>query len=175
MRTLFLYIASSLDGFIARPDGDISWLESVEKQGQDYGYAEFMKKIDTVIWGRKTYEKIVSFGGDFIPKDKKCYVITSQQLTQNQGVSFYNGNLENLILELKNQKSEQHIFCDGGAELINNLLKSQLIDRLIVSIIPILLGNGIRLFGTENPEKKLRLLHCQSFESGLVQVEYEVL
>ena len=79
MRKVIVYIAQSLDGFIAKPDGDIQWLSIVEKEGEDYGYNAFVESVDTVFMGRKTYEKVLSFGIEFPHKGRKCYVLTSQQ------------------------------------------------------------------------------------------------
>jgi dihydrofolate reductase len=171
-REVILYIAMSLDGFIATKNGDISWLSMVENPPEDYGYYDFVKSVDTVIMGRKTYEKVLSFGIEFPHKDKKCYVLSKSKLGSDENVEFYQGDLKELIFQIR-QKEGKHIYCDGGAEVVSELLKQNLIDRFIISIIPILLGNGIRLFQNGQQSNKLLLIKSQSFSSGLVQVEYE--
>ena len=170
-RKLILYIAMSLDGYIARPDGDINWLSSVERPGEDYGYADFVQTVDTVIMGRKTYDKVLSFGIEFPHKDRQCYIITRQERPAEGNIVFYAGSLPDLVARLKNQPGG-NIYCDGGAELATALRRADLIDTYVISIIPIMLGNGIRLFPNDCPEQKLQLVDCKTFESGLVQLHY---
>jgi dihydrofolate reductase len=171
-RKVILYIAMSIDGFIARNDGDIDWLSTVEQTGEDYGYGEFIKTIDTVILGRKTYDKVLTFGIGFPHADKECYVITRSELPSKEKITFYNKDLKQLIVGLKKKKGG-NIFVDGGAEIVNELMKQYLIDEYIISIIPILLGSGIRLFNHIRSEQQLHHIETESFETGLVQIHYE--
>ena len=171
MRKVVLYIATSLDGYIAKLNGGIEWLSVVERPGEDYGYGEFIKTVDTVILGRKTYDKILSFGNDFPHKDKKCFVITRQDKNPQNNIIFYKDNLVDLIRELKST-SGKNIFCDGGAEIVNSLMKDDLIDDYIISIIPVFLGKGIRLFDDYRKKMDLKLITSKSFVSGLVQFHY---
>jgi dihydrofolate reductase len=171
-KKLILYIAMSLDGYIARPDGDLDWLSSVERPGEDYGYADFVRTVDTVIMGRKTYDKVLSFGIPFPHSDRECYIITRQERPPEGNVVFYAGSLPELINELKN-KPGGNIYCDGGAELVHALRRDNLIDTCVVSIIPVLLGAGIRLFQDGSPENALQLVESKAFESGLVQLRYD--
>jgi dihydrofolate reductase len=173
-RKVILYIAMSLDGYIARENSDISWLSFVEKTGEDYGYSNFIDTIDTVIMGRKTYEKVMSFGIEFPHKDKKCYVISRTKEGLDENVEYYSYSLENLITRLKDTEGK-NIFVDGGAEVVNELLKIDRIDELIISIIPIFLGSGIRLFKDGRPEQRLKLIESKSFSTGLIQLRYEKL
>lgn len=172
MKKLVLYIACSLDGYIAGPDDDLSFLDSMQVEGEDYGYQAFTSTIDTVIMGRKTYDKVLSFGVPFPHSDKTCYVVSKHKTGKDENVTFYNGNIKALITELK-QQGGKDIFCDGGATLVNELMREHLFDRLIVSIIPCILGKGVRLFDDGNSFQKLRLTDCKSFPTGLVQVCYE--
>lgn len=171
-RRLYLYIAASLDGYIARPDGDISWLSSVETPGEDYGYGRFIEQIDTVILGRKTYEKVQSLGVPLPHSDKNVYVLSSQPRPPAGSLRFYKGPVAQLLAEIRTQPGK-HIFCDGGAEVIRQLLQAGLVDDIILSTIPVLLGEGIRLFQGGVPEMPLQLVSAQSFASGLVQVHYQ--
>lgn len=171
-RKVVLYIAMSLDGYIARLDGDIDWLSIVEKPPEDYGYAKFIETVDAVIMGRKTYDKVLSFNMGFPHKGRKCYVVSRTRTGVDGDVEYYSGNLEELIAELK-ARDGKNIFIDGGAEVVNQLLKSKMIDELILSIIPIFLGSGIRLFQEGCPEQQLNLKSMFSFETGLVQLWYQ--
>lgn len=170
-RKLILYIAMSLDGYIATPDGDLSFLDVVQQAGQDYGYHEFVQTVDTVIMSRKTYDKVLSMGYDYPHPDKKSYIITRTAQQDKGNVTFYTGSLKSLIRELKSGTGK-NIYCDGGAEIVNILMKDNLIDEFVISIIPIFLGSGISLFNAGRPEQKLKLIHTKSFDTGLVQLHY---
>lgn len=170
-RKVILYIAMSLDGYIAKPDDDISFLSMVEQQGQDYGYAAFTAETDTVIWGRRTYDKVLSFGIEMPHGDKQVFVITRTPRSPKGNIIFYTGNIRQLIEQLKT-KQGKHIYIDGGAELVNELLKENLIDEFYISVLPVLLGEGIALFKPGRSETKLKLLAATSFEKGLVQLHY---
>ena len=106
--------------------------------------------------------------------DKEVFVISKSDKPKNGNTIFYSGNLPDLISKLKNS-SDKNIFIDGGAQLVNNLMKLDLIDEFIISIIPIFLGKGIRLFNEGIPERQLKLVSSKSFESGLVQIHYSKL
>ncbi|MEL6358342.1 MAG: dihydrofolate reductase family protein [Bacteroidota bacterium] len=173
-RKVIVFIAASLDGFIALPDGDIGFLEMVEQPNEDYGYSQFIDTVDTVIMGRKTYDKIRSFGIPFPHTNKTCYVLSRTQQGPDEEVTFYNGDTKALIDELK-QTPGKNIYIEGGAEVIHDLRKQHLIDEYVVSWIPTLLGNGIQLFADVNFEENLTLTGCQTYPSGLVQVRYKSL
>lgn len=170
-RKLVLYIACSVDGFIAAPGDDLSFLNTVAAENEDYGYHDFMSKVDTIIMGRKTYDKVVEMVGSYPNAHIESYIITRQQIADNGLTRFYAGDIEKLVVELK-EKSGGVIYCDGGAELVNTLLKLNLIDEIIMSVIPVLLGAGIRLFGEGLSQKNLQLQNSRAYESGLVQLTY---
>lgn len=171
-RKVILFIAMSLDGYIAKNNGDISFLSLVDVPDEDYGYKKFYDTVDTVILGRKTYDKILTFGIEFPHRFKKCYVV-SRTLSGNEGLlEFYDGDLTELINNLRCSEGKD-IFIDGGAELVNELMKRNLIDKYIISIIPVFLGEGIRLFNHGYTERKLTLKRSAMFKSGLAQLEYE--
>lgn len=171
-RKLLLYIACSLDGFIAAQNDDLTFLSIVEKEGEDYGYNEFMNTIDTVIMGRKTYDKVLTLVETFPHADKTCYIITRSQKEAKNNVVFYNNDLKTLIEKLKSEKGK-NIFVDGGAEIVNELIKLRLIDEFYISIVPCILGSGIKLFKDQNPYRDLELLSAKSFDTGLVQLHYQ--
>lgn len=169
-RQLILYIAMSLDGYIAKPDDDLSFLSMVEKEGEDYGYADFISTVDTVIMGRKTYDWVTK-QVDFPHSDKDSYIITRTSRPPIGRTVFYTADLSELVRKLKSAQGK-NIFCDGGAEIVNELLKKDLIDEMIISVIPILLGNGTRLFKDGRPEQKLKLVNVKAFDTGLTQLHY---
>ncbi|ACT94187.1 dihydrofolate reductase family protein [Dyadobacter fermentans] len=171
-RKVFVYIAASLDGYIAKHDDDLTFLSLVEQPGEDYGYAEFIDTIDTVIIGRKTYDKVQAMGIEYLRADKEYHILTRTPRAQEGNVRFHTGDLKTLIEGLK-QKGGKHIFVDGGAEVVNQLIRMDLIDEYIVSLIPILLGDGIRLFHDGRPEQNLAFVSSKSFEKGLVQLHYK--
>jgi len=173
-RKVILYISASLDGFIAKPNDDLSFLDIVSKEGEDYGYQTFLDQIDTVILGRKTYDWVLAQMGSFHHADKESYVITRSAKPTAGNTHFYTGDLAELIGDLK-QKPGQHIFCDGGAQLANELLKKDLIDEIILSTIPILLGQGTRLFQEGIGERPLQLIGHKAFEKGLIQSHFKLI
>lgn len=170
-RKLILFIAVSLDGFIARADGDIDWLSIVESPGEDYGYSNFIQAVDTVIMGRKSYEKVLSFGIEFPHAGRKCYVLTRTERPADSNAEFYSGDIGSLVKSLK-QSEGRNIFVDGGAEVVSELMKRDLIDEYIISIIPIFLGRGISLYKGDGSEMRLQLRSSKQFKSGLVQLSY---
>jgi len=172
-RNVVLYIAMSVDGFIARIDGDISWLEAMEVEGQDYGYSSFIKKVDTVIMGRKAYEKVMTLVPDFPHQDKKSYVISKSLVMQNKNPEFYNGDPVELVKKLREEDGGD-IFIDGGAELVRTLKGEGVISEYIISVIPLFLGNGIRLFHEVEKEEQLELINTRMYESGLIQLRYKI-
>ncbi len=174
MRKISLFIAISLDGYIAKPNNDLSFLKIVEKEGEDYGYAKFTSTIDTLIVGRKTYDYVLKEIGSshYDNGERDIYVITRTPKSNKGRVTFYTGDIAELVKKLKSENGKD-IYCDGGAEVINELLKLDLIDEYIISIIPILLGNGTRLFKDGRPEQILELISTKSFDTGLMQLHYK--
>ncbi len=173
MRKLSIFIAMSVDGYIAKPNDDLSFLNMVEKEGEDYGYSDFIDTIDTLIVGRKTYEYVLkNIGASHYDNGQRdVYVITRTARPNVGRTIFYSGDLVNLIAELKSGNGK-NIYCDGGAEIINELLKHDVIDELIISVIPTLLGDGTRLFQEGRPEQLLKLIMTKTFETGLVKLHY---
>jgi len=173
MRTLSLYIATSLDGYIAKPNDDLSFLKLVEKEGEDYGYAEFTSTIDTIILGRKTYDWVLKEIGTshYDNGQRTVYVITRTERPDVGKTRFYTGNLAELVAQLKSENGK-NIYCDGGAEIINELLMNYLVDEFIISVIPVLVGNGTRLFKDGRPEQQLELVNTKTFDTGLIQLHY---
>ncbi|MCU0433714.1 MAG: dihydrofolate reductase family protein [Bacteroidia bacterium] len=172
LRQVVLYIACSLDGYIAKADGNIDFLNTAELPGEDYGYAAFLSGIDTVIWGRKTFEKVLSFGIALPHADKKLYVVSRTRSGTHEHAEFHADVVE-LVKKLK-QEPGADIYCDGGAEVVAELLRHGLINRIAVSVIPYMLGGGIRLFAENIPEKRLQFKKSIAFPSGVVQLWYDL-
>ncbi len=173
MRKLSLFIATSLDGYIAKPNDDLSFLKLVEKEGEDYGYAKFNSTIDTIIIGRRTYDWVHREIGSshYDNGERDVYVMTRTERPNSGKIKFYTGDLTALVQKLKGENGK-NIYCDGGAEIINELLNNDLIDDFTISVIPILLGSGTRLFKDGRPEQTLEFLSSKSFDTGLVQLHY---
>lgn len=167
MRKIILFIAASLDGFIAGKSGEIDWLFT----DQDYGYIEFFKTIDVVILGRKTYDQALTFG-EYPFKGKEAFVFSrTHGGATDENVKFISGDVAIFVDSLK-PKQGKNIWLVGGSELIKQFLKHDLIDEFVISIHPIILGEGIPLFPVPNPLQKLHLEQCETFDTGLVQITY---
>ena len=167
MRKIKLFIACSLDGFIARKDGGIDWLSS----GGDYGYKKFYASVDAVLMGRKTYELALKLGETY--KDKRAIVFTRQKnFKKNSNVEFVS-DIVPFTKKLKNSKGKD-IWIVGGGEIVSVLLNNNLVDEMRIFVHPIILGKGISLFLNVKKDVKLKLIGTSEFEDGLVKMEYKV-
>lgn len=172
-----VFIATSLDGFIAREDGAIDWLPTgADTKFEDYGYAEFMKSVDALVMGRKTYETVRGFGGEW-PYGVKPVIVLSSKKVQipkelAKTVTSMSGKIAAIISHLESL-GMKHIYVDGGIT-IQKFLDAGVIDRLIITRIPVLIGKGIPLFGPVEQDIKLSHVATKTYPSGLVQSEYFV-
>ena len=171
-RQLILYIATSVDGYIAPENEDLGFLSVVEQEGEDYGYASFTATVDTVIMGRKTYDKVVAMGVTDPHPGRALYVVTRTPRPSQGDIHFHTGDVVRLVRGLKATKGK-NIYCDGGAQLVDALIQHDLIDRYCISVVPVLLGGGVRLFRDGRPHHALRLVESRGFPKGLVQSWYE--
>ncbi|MBW4428310.1 MAG: dihydrofolate reductase family protein [Nostoc desertorum CM1-VF14] len=167
-----LYIAASLDGYIARSDGGIDWLSFLDTEGEDYGYTAFYESTDAIVLGSNTYE--VGLGFDEWPyPEKKSFVFTQRNLQSNrEDVVFVSEPVEPALANIEAQ-GYKNIWLVGGGALINSFLQHSLIDEYIISIIPIILGGGIQLFPPPSPEEKLELINSKQYSTGLLQAHYK--
>jgi dihydrofolate reductase len=175
MRKVVLYIAISIDGFIATEDGTIDWLSSiVNPDNEDHGYAQFLDEIDVTLIGRKTYEQILSFPTPFPYPTKSNYVFSRHKPKHSDEFAHWiDENLESFVRRLKEENGKA-IWLIGGQQLNESLLRVQLIDRMIISILPIVLGRGIPLFGSQVTAQQFQHLETKSFPStGCVQITYD--
>lgn len=164
-----VFMAVSVDGFIARSDGGLDWLEAVQLEGEDYGYQAFFDSVDALVMGRNTYDAALSFER-WPYEGKRCIVLTHRPASSRHGETFFDGTPDELIRAL-GRDGVRGVYVDGGAT-IRQFLASRLIDEMTLSIIPVVLGSGIRLFDSGAPEHPLVLLGSRSWPTGLVQVRY---
>jgi dihydrofolate reductase len=166
MRMIVLNIALSLDGFIAGPKGEFDWLFT----DQDYGLKEFFSRVDTALIGKKTYDLMMRLGGAY--QGMKNYVFSHKRISaKKKNVVFVSEDIPAFAKKLKSEKGKD-IWLVGGGELANSFFRADLADEMILSVHPILLGKGIRLFGESGRRRDFKWLGCKTFSSGLAQLHY---
>ncbi|HVH39686.1 MAG TPA: dihydrofolate reductase family protein [Gemmatimonadaceae bacterium] len=172
-----IFIATSLDGFIARPDGDIDWLPVGEGNPADgdYGFSAFIETVDALVMGRGTFEKALTFG---TWPYKKTVVVLSHHPVEIPPdivgfVEWMKGTPQEVIERLA-ARGVKHIYVDGG-RTIQGFLEAGMLQRLIITQIPVLIGQGIPLFGPLRRDVRLRHVSTRTYTNGLVQNEYLVL
>lgn len=171
MRKIVLYTAASLDGFIARENGDIDWLFN-GSEGQDYGYSEFTKSVDTVIMGGATFRQVDSFEGDFPYADKRCFVFSRDVSLTHEYAKFIHHDIIEHVKEWKEEKSNKNIWLVGGGSINTLLLEAQLIDELQLFVHPIILSKGIRMFDEVNMDSWFELSDLEEFGDGMLRLVY---
>ena len=167
-----VFVGTSLDGFIARVDGAFDFLPA--DGGEPHGYEEFMASVDALIIGRKTYEVVLSMGGWHYGK-KPVFVLSSNELAPappGAMVERMSGDPTDIVSQLA-ARGFEHAYVDGG-QTIQDFLGAGLIQRLILTRVPVLIGTGISLFGPVSSDIALKHITTRQFASGLVQSEYEV-
>jgi dihydrofolate reductase len=174
-----VFVGTSLDGFIARENGDIGWLDDANKKvtsGEDFGFSSFLGSVDLIIMGRKTFEQVVSF--DHWPyKETRMIVLTSKniEIPEKLKKTVTRGSVlspEQLISELSGQ-SVNHIYVDGGI-VIQDFLSARLVDEITVTIIPILIGKGKSFSGLLSKDLFLQHLKTTVYDFGFVQNKYKI-
>jgi dihydrofolate reductase len=165
-RKVVLFIACSLDGYIAGKDDDIKWLFDDE----DYGYVSFLASIDVVLMGRRTYDLVLQMG-PFPYVGKECYVFSRSLMGGDDNVEFVNQPVKGFLDALRENEGK-NIWLVGGSELISHFMQADIVDEFIISVHPRILGSGIPLFKPGTPSYPLRLMGLESFSSGLVQIHY---
>ncbi len=173
MRKIILFIAMSLDGYIADSSGEVGWLNG---HGSDHEnidvYSEFVKGIDTILMGWNTYYQVVTelSPTEWIYSDFITYVITHNEGDSTDKIRFTSENPIDLLAKLKSETGKNIWIC-GGANLVQQLIQSDLIDQYYISVIPTILGSGIRLFGSMKKEIKLKLQETQTY-NGITDLVY---
>jgi len=178
MRTIIVQIATSADGFIARKDGAVDWLDRPRPK-DNYGMAEFWKSIDTILMGRKTYDMAMKFvkEGKATPgmfRGIKHYVFSRKPRKQAfEGFEFVNESIKDFAGALRKQKGK-NIFMLGGAGIIGSFLDAGEIDEFVISVIPVFIGEGIPLIAPKRRTVPLKLLSTKEFSDGVVKLHYQV-
>lgn len=171
--TNYVYIATSLDGFIATDNGSIDWLDEIPNpDNNDFGYADFMNGIDALVMGRKTFEKVLTF--DVWPYDKPVFVLTSSMVQVPQElegkVELVHGTPRDVVTQLK-ELGHHNLYIDGGIT-IQGFLEEDLIDEMVITRAPILLGNGIPLFGKISQKLQFKHKSTEILNEILVKSHY---
>jgi dihydrofolate reductase len=171
-RKIVYYLAVSADGFIARPDGDVGWLDRPRRAG-DYGMAAFYRTIDTVIMGRKTYEFALKFGQKAYA-GKKNYVFShTLRPTARARVEIVSGDVGELAMKLRSEEGKD-IWLVGGGDLAAAFLDAGQLDEIVVHVIPTVIGEGIPLLQPRHRSVELRLLSTRAYRDGVVRLHYAV-
>ena len=166
-RKLKLYIAASMDGYIAGPNGEIDWLEEAGSN-LDYGYHDFYSSIDTTVMGNSTYQLTLTVS-EFPYADKANYVFTrSAPPPDTANVQFVSGDIVSFVESLKSQPGKD-IWLVGGGQINTVMLNAGLIDEIILTVFPLVLGDGILLFAPGANLTRFRTTGCESYETGLIQ------
>jgi len=166
MRKLILNLAVSLDGFIEGPNGEIDWCLT----DQDYGMSDFLKKIDCIFIGRKSYEVLNKTSNNpFL--DKYFFVFSNTMSKQGNNIHLLKGGVDEEIRQIKSEKGKD-VWLFGGASLTTYLLNAKLIDEFQLSVHPVLLGNGKKLWEKIQSKVHLQLLKIIPYSTGLVQMHY---
>jgi dihydrofolate reductase len=169
------FIAASIDGFIARPDGGLDWLPTeTDVDGGDFGYQDFLESVDTVVMGRHTYEKVLSFDVGWPFEGKRVAILSSKAPNIPKPLagrlSWLAGEPHRIVAQLA-ADGARHIYVDGGTT-IQAFLRARLIQRLTLTRVPVLLGEGIPLFGRVAHDLPLEHLRTVTYANGMVQSEY---
>ncbi|MGG4480294.1 dihydrofolate reductase family protein [Paenibacillus illinoisensis] len=167
-----LYIAMSLDGYIARKDGSVDWLFDVEGDGGDSGYAAFYQTIGTVVMGRTTYEDVLKLSEDFPYADRPTYVLSRSEQPPALHVQFTTEPVESLIPRLQ-QASDADLWIVGGGQLVQAVMDKRLLHEMEVAIIPKILGEGIPLFPEGIVPSNLKMMGTQTL-GQIVSIRYQV-
>lgn len=174
MRNVIVHIATSADGYIAQPDGDIDWLTSRPKPEGFYGLSDFMRTVDTKLLGRKTYEASLRMGATFDAKSQR-FVFSRHAPSAEvpPGVEFVNEPIGPFVNRLREQAGK-NIWLMGGGDLIASFLDEHLIDEFIVTVVPVFIGDGIPLIARRHRHVSLDLHSVERFADGVVQLHYGI-
>ena len=173
MRKEILYIAMSLDGYIAAKEGGVDWLNEYGDIEENDSYSIFLKEIDTIIMGYTTYHQIATelSPDQWVYEDLDSYVITHHTIPSSPKIKFVNENPCKLVEGLTKKEGKDIWIC-GGANIVDQLMQGDMIDRFYISVIPTILGDGIRLFGTLDFERKLKLIRTRDYD-GITEIVYD--
>ncbi|HVH66410.1 MAG TPA: dihydrofolate reductase family protein [Gemmatimonadales bacterium] len=173
-RKLIVHIATSADGYIARPDGDVEWLTSRPAPKGFYGMNAFMRSVDTKVLGRKTYEISLRMGARFDSRTRSIvFSRHAPPADAPSGVEFVKEAIGPFVSRLRAQPGKD-IWLMGGGEIIASFLDEQAIDEFVISVAPVFIGEGIPLLARRHRHVPLELLSTERFDDGVVQSRYRV-
>lgn len=174
MRKVILYIAVSLDHYIARKDGAVDWLDNTVQhiENEDYGYHTFYNSIDTTLMGRKTFNEVLGFDVPFPYPDKKNFVFTKDKNFSHEHAEVVNNNAAAFVQSLKS-KPGKDIWLIGGGQLNTTLAKAGLIDEMMMTVFPVLLGEGIPLFLSHQTQQSFTLKNHQAYSNHIIKLHYQ--
>lgn len=173
-RKIIVNAGTSADGFIARPDGDIEWLTSRPKPAGFYGMGEFVKSVDAKILGRATYDKSLEMGAKFDGKTKTYVFSSKPPANPPSGVEFVTEPIAAFAKRVRAAEGK-NIWMMGGGGIIASFLDAGAIDQLIITVAPVLIGEGIPLIARRHRHIELKLIGSQQFDDGVVQLHYDVI
>ncbi len=171
-RKIIAYLATSADGFIARRDGGVDWLDRPRPPG-NYGMGAFLRSIDTILWGRKTYEQALRFEGPALEPRIKNYVFSRRHRSSKPGWEFVRGPIRAFAKRLRGAPGKD-IWMMGGGELFASFLDVGELDELVIHVVPILIGEGIPLLRPRRRQVRLVLRSSRRFRDGVVRLHYAV-
>ncbi|MDF1549791.1 MAG: dihydrofolate reductase family protein [Bacteroidales bacterium] len=173
MGKVILYVAQSLDGYIARENGAVDWLSFIE--GEDYGFHKFFDEVSVVFLGNTTYNQVLTFEGEFPYKSKDVFVFTRDNSKyKDENVQFIASKVGEYTKKIKN-KAKGPCWLVGGGQITSYFLENHLLDEIRLFTIPILLGSGIPLFNKINNESKVKLIKNTEFKTGVIESVYQII
>ncbi len=175
MKKIILYIATSLNGYIAKTNGSVDWLENIPNpHNEEYGYNDLLNSIDTTIQGNSTYRQILEWGIEFPYKGKDNYVITQNtNLVSDENVTYISSDHINFIENLKGRQGKD-IWLIGGGKVNSLFLNNGLIDEIYQFIIPIVIEDGIKLFDSVKEGLSLDIVETKVYKSGVIRYWYKM-
>lgn len=173
MRKIVLYIAASLDNYVARPDGNVDWLDDPDYvlEGEDFGYYKFYETIDTTLMGNNTYNEVLGYNVPFPYPDKVNYVFSRSEKEKDENVKYITSDIVSFVKDLQNSPGKD-IWLIGGGEINSMFLENDLIDRIILTLIPITLGAGIPMFPAHSGESKFNIETAETYKNGFCKLIY---
>ncbi|WP_411965190.1 dihydrofolate reductase family protein [Haloferax sp. YSMS24] len=171
-----LYVATSVDGFIADADGGVEWLDEFENDAENddvaAAYERFFDTVDCLVMGATTYEQVRSFGA-WPYGDRPTFVFTHRELPlATDAVELVDGDVESVATELEGEY--EHVWLVGGAQLAREFLREHRVDDIRLSVVPVLLGSGIPLFSADGETNELQHLETTTYETGIVELHYKI-
>lgn len=172
MRKIIAYLATSADGFIARPDGDVAWLDR-PRPPDEYGMPAFLKSVDTVVMGRATWEAGQKLGGAIVEGKRNIVLSRTLPAFAAPGAVVENVEPAELAQRLRSQKGH-NVWLMGGADVFGGFLSAGAIDEIVIHIVPVLIGTGIPLLDATPRQVELKLRSTRKFADGVVRIHYLV-